>query len=151
MEQDHIMIYWLVAGIVFLFAEVGLPGVGLLFVGCGALTVGMLLNLSLIASGNTLLQAVIFFAATAAWVLVLWKPMQKLKLGKHKTSYNNMIGDSAVISEKGLDKTHGGEVIWSGTIMKAKLDEHSGIEILQPGTPVIIKNVVGNTLVITPK
>ncbi len=66
MEQDPTMIYWLVGGVTLLIVEVLSPGIGLLFTGCGALTVGMLLNFSLISSDNILLQAVVFFAATAA-------------------------------------------------------------------------------------
>lgn len=149
--ENEIMIYWLAAGIVFFIAEMAIPGVGLLFAGCGALTVGMLLNFSFIGPANQLLQALVFVIATGLWTLVLWKPMQKFRIGKNRVPYHNMIGETAVVSEKGLNKTHGGEVIWSGAIMKAKFDDRTTVEQLEPGRQVVIKEITGNTLIVTPK
>lgn len=145
------MIYWLVAGIVFFIAEMAIPGIGLLFAGFGALTVGMLLNFSFIEQSNTLLQALVFVVSTALWALVLWKPLQKLRMGKNKVPYNNIVGETAVVSEKGISKAHGGEVVWSGAIMRAKFDDRTLVEQLEPGKQVIIKEITGNTLIVTPK
>lgn len=145
------MIYWLVAGVVLFLTEIGMPGVGLMFAGCGALTVGLLLNFSFIALDDTLLQAVIFFASTPLWALLLWKPIQKCKLGKSKAIYRNIIGEIATVGTKGVNKASGGEVSWSGTIMKAKLAENSNVEKLESGATVVVKDVVGNTLIVTPQ
>ncbi len=145
------MIYWLGAGVIFFVAEMAMPGVGLLFFGCGALTVGMLLDFSFIAHDNTLLQALVFVVSTALWTIILWKPMQKSRIGKNKSQYHNMIGETAIVGEKGLHKINGGEVVWSGAIMKAKLDERATVEQIESGRQVIIKEITGNTLIVTPK
>ncbi len=145
------MVYWLVAGVVFFIAEMAIPGIGLLFAGCGALTVGMLLNFSLIAVDDNLQQMLAFVIATILWTLVLWKPMQKFRQGKNKVPYNNIVGETAIVGEKGLHKVNGGDVVWSGAIMKAKLDERTTVEQLEAGRHVIIKEISGNTLIVTPK
>ncbi len=149
MEQN-IMVMWLVGGVILFLAEMGMPGIGLLFAGCGALTVGMLLNFSFISVDDTLMQAFVFVSSTAVWTILLWNPIQKLKLGKNKTPYHNIIGETAIVGEKGLHKIHGGEVLWSGANMKAKLVD-SDIEHLEPGKQVIVKEITGNTLIVTPK
>ncbi|MEK6746471.1 MAG: NfeD family protein [Pseudomonadota bacterium] len=149
--EHNVMIVWLVVGVIFLIAEIGVPGVGLLFAGLGALTVGMGLNFLLIPLDDILLQILVFVVSTALWALVLWKPMQKLKLGKTKASYHNIIGDTASVGEKGISKTHGGEVVWSGAIMKAKLAESSPVEKLESGAQVVIKDITGNVLTVAPK
>ena len=144
------MVIWLVAGVILFAAEMVMPGIGLLFAGCGALTVGMLLNFSLISVDDTLMQAFVFVSSTAVWTILLWNPIQKLRLGKNKTSYHNIIGETAIVGEKGLHRIHGGEVLWSGANMKARLVD-SDIEHLESGKQVIVKEITGNTLIVTPK
>ncbi len=149
--EPNLMVIWLVAGVVLLIAEMGVPGVGLLFAGCGSLTVGMLLNFSIISPEDKLLQALVFVVSTAVWAVILWKPIQKLKLGKGKATYHNIIGETAVVGEKGLHKIHGGEVVWSGANMKAKLAEPVTVEKLESGAQVVIKDISGNVLTVAPK
>lgn len=149
--EHNVLIAWLAAGIILFVAEMLIPGIGFLFAGCGALMVGMLLNFSLIAIDNYLLQILIFVCATAAWTVILWKPIQKLKSGRNKTPYQNIIGEIAVVSGKGLNKTDGGEVVWSGANMRAKLHGHSAVEQLEAGRQVIIKEINGNILTVIPK
>lgn len=145
------MIVWLVVGVVLFIAEMIVPGIGLLFAGCAALTVGMLLNFSVVPVDNSLLHLLIFVGATVAWTVILWKPIQKLRLGRNKTSYNNIIGETAIVTDKGLSKTQGGEVFWSGANMRAKLDEKSTVQHLETGSQVIIKEINGNVLTVIPK
>jgi len=149
--ENHIMIYWLVAGVAFFIAEMAIPGIGLLFAGFGALSVGMLLNFSLLSVDGNLQQMLAFVVFTILWTLILWKPMQKFRIGKNKTPYHNIIGETAIVGEKGLHRINGGEVVWSGANMKAKLDERASIEQLDAGKQVVIKEITGNTLIVTPK
>ncbi len=151
MELDP-MILWLIAGVVFMVVEMAvITGVGFLFAGLGAITVGGTLSFSLIPSDNTLLQLVLFLAATALWSVALWKPLQKMRMGKNKKSYNNIVGETAIVGDAGLNRITGGEVKWSGTIMKARLAEHAGVDNLAAGSQVIVKEINGNTLTVTPK
>ncbi len=142
-------ITWLLAGIVFLALEaVGLPGIGLMFAGLGAFSVGIWLNLS--PDTNTLTQFVIFFCATTVWAGFLWKPLQKFRIGK-SGGYKNMVGDTAFISGNGLQKGAVGEASWSGTIMKAELASDAVVDSMATGEQVIIISVSGNTLLVKPK
>jgi|CXWL01.1.fsa_nt_gi membrane protein implicated in regulation of membrane protease activity len=149
--EPNLMVIWLVAGVVLFIGEMMIPAVGMLFAGCGALTVGMLLNFKIISLEDALLQTLVFVVATVLWTLLLWKPIKRLRLGNNKIPYHNIIGETAIVGEKGLHKVHGGEVLWSGAIMKAKLAEHSEVENLDSGKHVIVKEITGNTLIVAPK
>jgi membrane protein implicated in regulation of membrane protease activity len=143
---------WLGAGILFLLAEaLGVSGVGLMFAGLGAITVGVILSFELIAAEATLMQFIAFFITSAAWTLLLWKPLQKFRLSQRSGGYSNMVGDTAYIGSHGLARGETGEASWSGTIMKAQLAPDAGAEKLEGGAPVIITDVTGNTLIVKPK
>jgi membrane protein implicated in regulation of membrane protease activity len=143
---------WFAVGLAFLlFEAVGIPGAGLLFAGLGAFTVGTLLNLELIASDATTMQFIVFLLATALWTLILWKPMRRFYSTRNEGGYKNMVGDTAYIGTGGLIKGHAGEATWSGTIMKAKLAESSGVDKVEPGSQVEIVDVSGATLIVKPK
>jgi membrane protein implicated in regulation of membrane protease activity len=146
--EISIMVLWLVIGVLLFFAEMILPGIGLLFAGFAALTVGLLLNFHMIGSEDYLLQALIFVVSTAIWTACLWKPLKKFRCGK--TTYNNIVGETATVSKKGVTK-NGGEVVWSGSVMKAKLADNSPVESIESGETVIIKEISGNILTVIPK
>lgn len=141
---------WLAVGVVLLLAEaIGASGVGLLFTGLGALAVGGALYGGMLASDAYVAQFALFFAVSAVWAALLWKPMQKFR-GQHKrSSYNNIVGDTAIVAAGGLSRTAGGNVAWSGTIMKAELAGHD--EALDEGAQVVITDVRGATLTVRPK
>ena len=145
------MILWLVAGVLLFVGEVTLPAVGFLFASFGALTVGMLLNLGVVSVDDTLLQILIFLASTALWTLILWKHLQKSRSGKNRAAYSNIVGETAKVADNGISRIGGGEVVWSGAIMKAKLADNVNIERLEAGTMVTIKEINGNVLTVNPK
>ncbi len=151
MEPTTLSYSWLIAGVILLLAEaLGVSGVGLLFAGLGAMSVGILLKAGALGEGETLLQAVSFLAATALWALALWKPMRRYYSGKTKGGYNNMIGETAYVGSGGLKKGHDGEATWSGTIMKARLADDAQVAQVEGGSAVEIIEVKGATLVVRP-
>lgn len=147
-----IMYIWLLAGVLLLAAEaLGASGVGLMFAGLGSLTVGMLLSFGIVAEDASILQFTLFFAATALWTALLWKPLQKFKLPKQGGGYNNIIGDTAYVGSAGLTKGIAGEVTWSGTIMKAELATDANAQKLEAGSQVTIVETTGAKLIVKPK
>lgn len=143
---------WLLASVAFLALEaLGLPGVGFLFAGLGALLVGALTGFGAIAAGSVTAQWIIFFAATGAFAVLLWKPLQKFHVNRRSHSYSNMVGDTAYVGSNGLKKNAVGEVTWSGTIMRAELAKDAGVESLSAGTAVVIAGVEGAKLIVKPK
>ena len=150
MIENQIIIAWLAFGVLLFATELLIPGLGLMFAGFGALTTGMLLNFSIIPDNNHLFQAVIFLGSSAAWTFLLWNPLKKARFGKKRISYNNIVGEFATVGEKGIDKENGGDVKWSGTIMRAKLSPNTDVEYLQSGENVRIEAVSGNILIVTP-
>ena len=75
--------------------------------------------------------------------------MQKFRGAHKRGGYSNIVGDVAVVAAGGLEKGTGGNVTWSGTIMKAELAGHS--QRLEEGAQVVISDVRGATLVVHPK
>lgn len=143
---------WLIAGVVFMALEaLGAPGVGFLFAGLGAVTVGSTVYFGMVAEDATVLQFTLFFVATAAWAFLLWKPLQKFHLSNKPQGYSNMVGDTAYVGSSGLHMGKEGEVTWSGTIMKARLESGASVMSLAPGDAVIITDVKGATLIVKPK
>lgn len=139
---------WLLLGVTCLGAEaMGVTGVGLLFAGLGALTVGSLITA--MPDLTPLQQGVLFFATTGLWAIFLWKPLQKYRGKSDNGGYRNMIGDTVFIGAAGLQPNETGEATWSGTIMRAQLAE--GSPSLAPGAQAVITEVSGNTLVVKPK
>lgn len=144
--------YWLLAGVTLLVLEaVGLPGVGLLFAGLGALTVGGLIDIGVVDAGQGLTQALAFLLATSAWTAMLWRPMRRFYSNQNKTGYNNMVGETAYAGNGGLSKGAVGEATWSGTIMRATLAADAGVDSVESGAPLVIVEVKGATLIVRPR
>lgn len=143
---------WLIAGVVFLAIEaVGVPGVGFMFAGLGALLVGALMSLDIVATEAATTQWIVFFAASAVSAILLWKPLQRFHISRQSHSYSNMIGDTAYVGSQGLKKDAIGEVTWSGTIMRAELAADAQVENLSAGAAVTIADVEGAKLIVKPK
>lgn len=141
---------WLTAGILFLAIEaLGVPGVGMLFAGLGAIATGVFIYFGSIAATDTITQFVCFFAASGLAAAILWKPLKRFRIGKQDQKFNNMVGDTGTVS-KTVSKD-GGEVKWSGTQMHARLSVEAGVDSLAPEAKVIITAVEGATLIVKPK
>ena len=146
-----IMYIWLIAGVLFFALEaLGISGIGFLFAGFGATTVGSLVYYSVLPQDALINQFVVFFIATAAWAILLWKPLQRFRLRSPAQGYNNMIGETAYVGASGIDEK-GGEVTWSGTIMKAQIAQGVSAKRLDAGSQVTIVDIVGTTLMVKPK
>lgn len=141
---------WLMAGAVLVAVEIlFITGMGFLFAGLAAFTVGTAIAMEWLPADATAAQAATFLLMTALWAVILWKPLKKwLKTGTDE-AYSNIIGNSATVESPGLEKGKTGTVRWSGTLMKAQIDHGCAHHTLAPGTEVRITAVKGNTLTVT--
>lgn len=141
---------WLIAGALLIIIEISLfSGIGFLFTGLGAITVGAGLILGWIDSLPG--QFIIFFLSTAFWTAILWKPLKSFIAGK-ESGFDDMVGSTAVVFGQSIEKGKMGEVKWSGTIMKCKFDpEAEELEMIAPETEVIISAVSKGILIIREK
>ena len=151
MGNMNIVYVWLLAGVIFVAAEaLGISGIGLLFAGLGAVSTGAAIHLGFAAEDNNVVQFLIFFIATALWALILWKPLKHFRQ-RQRGHYSNIVGETAYAGSQGLSKKSGGEVTWSGTIMKAQLIPDSPLDHLEAASQVVIVAVKGATLIVKPK
>jgi len=150
--KTHTEYVWLAAGVVLVAADaLGLTGLGLMFAGLGAAMTGTAILLGVVDAAAHVQQGIIFFAATALWAALLWKPMQRLRVGNKHSEYNNIVGETAYVGSNGIDKRNGGEVTWSGTIMKAQLAKNVQVDRIEAGSQVTIVEVSGATLFVKPR
>lgn len=141
-------ILWLIAGAVFIATEMFIvPGVGFLFAGIAAIVVGAAIELGLLDIANTTVQFILFFVISCGSAAVLWKKLKR----NHGPSYHNMIGSEATVAAPGLSGTTEGQVKWSGTLMRARISDGAGVDVLPEGTPVTIRRVEGTLVYVTPK
>lgn len=142
---------WLIAGVLLFAAEaMGISGIGLMFAGIGAVMAGLAVSVGLVAVDALVAQWIVFFAFSAVSAALLWKPLQRLRVGKHHGNYSNIVGETAYVGSGGVTK-ESGEVTWSGTIMRAQLIPDAVVERLEPGTQVVIVDLRGITLHVKPK
>lgn len=145
---------WLIIGVLCIsFEAFGISGVGFFFAGLAALCVGVLVELGVIGVDSMLLQIAAFCTFTVAWAFLLWKPLRRFRmnLGKSEAGYSNMIGETAIVSGAGLKAGKTGDVIWSGTVMKAELAPSVGDVEVTTGSQVVIVSIRGATLIVEPK
>lgn len=141
-------ILWLVAGALFIALEIfGMPGIGFLFAGIGALVVGALIEFGAIGADAVALQFVIFFAFACVSAVLIWKKLKNNTV----PVYSNMVGTEAIVASPGLSGGSEGQVQWSGTLMRARLAPDAGVDVLSEGTYVTIKAIEGTLLLVAPK
>jgi membrane protein implicated in regulation of membrane protease activity len=141
---------WLIAGALLIILEIVLiPGIGFLFVGLGAITVGGGLIVGWVDSLAN--QFILFFLSTALWAALLWKPLKSFISGK-ESGFDDMVGSTAIVMGQSIQKGMTGEVKWSGTIMKCQFDpEAEGVDRIAPETEVVITGVSKGILIVRPK
>lgn len=130
---------WFILAIIFIVLEVVLGfTIVLLFAAFASFSVGLLVTLGSLSEDSTVTQISLFFALSAVWTILLWKPLKRM-LAKRSESegVHSYIGQEVVLIDDTLEKGHIGDAKWSGTIRKIKIAEdakelkyHSG-EILK--------------------
>ena len=124
-------------------------GVGFLFAALGAISVGAFLIFGLI--DNLVHQFILFFAATAFWTALFWRPLKQFIAGRD-SGFNDMVGSTAIVYDKPLEIGKIGQIKWSGTIMKCELvAEAPGENTIDQGSEVTITGVSKGILMVRAK
>jgi len=141
---------WLLVGALLIIIEIVVfSGIGFLFTGLGAITVGAGLIGGWVDSLSA--QFIIFFLSTAFWTAILWMPLKKFIAGK-ESGFDDMVGSTAVVFGQSIEKGKIGQVKWSGTIMKCQFDSKTEEpERVAPETEVIITAVSKGILIVRAK
>jgi membrane protein implicated in regulation of membrane protease activity len=138
---------WIFLGIVFILSEFTfIPGIGLLFVGLGALTTSTLIYY---IPELPLPQIAIVGIISFIWFLCLWWPLKKFLKGKSKAgpNYFDIVGMQVEVIDMDIEPNSLGRVSWSGTTMNARLkgaDIGHGVKV---GEKLYVLEVKGNVLI----
>ena len=148
-SPDHIAIAWLLFGAICICVEAfGVPGIGFLFAGLAAITIGGFLSFDILASESFISQIAWFLILSFAWGILLWKPFKRLQTIRHK-AFHSMIGQTATIVKYPLKKHTKGVVKWSGTTLTAQLDDSCKKDTINVGEEVTILAIIGSTVTVT--
>lgn len=139
---------WLLAGALLIVLEVTIaPTLVLFLAGLSALTISLLLGLEVIAPSATIYQVGLWALCSGLYAVALWKPLKRWRFSAKSETYHNIVGGSVrVISA--ITKQQPGSVEWSGTTMRALLDESASVSTLEAGETGEITAVKGTILYI---
>jgi len=143
---DHMAVaFWASAAVVFLALEaLAISGIGFLFAGIAALTLGFLVAFGVAPAEKPLTQLCYFLFLTGIWAAALWAPMRKItRRSKSESPYNNFEG-AARVEGAPLRKGEYGAIRWSGADMRARLDASETGDEIEAGAEVSIVRVEGN-------
>lgn len=147
---ENIDIIWLLFGALLMAIEViFIPGVGFLFGGLAALTIGIAVARHWLPYDDYIMQFGWFFAAAILWTILLWYPLKRFLKHPH-SDFSNIVGSTAVVLKKPLTKEKRGVVKWSGTNMSAILDTKSEADLVPVGEEVEVVRTKGNMLIVCP-
>jgi membrane protein implicated in regulation of membrane protease activity len=143
------IVTWSLIGMLLMGLEIfGLQGIGILFTGFSAITVAFLIYLNPDMVDNIGLQLVYFFFCTAGWATILWLPLKKIIRYGDNGDYSNIINTYAT-THKNMKKNEVGEVIWSGTRMRAMIDDENPEDFIPEKTTVKVIAVIDGLFYIT--
>ncbi len=136
---------WIISGFILILAEfIIFPGLGILFLGLGALTNAILTSKYDISLQYQLFSFGLF---SCLWFVLLWWPLNHYVYKKNLANdYQDIVGNEAEVLSQNLSSTALGQIKWSGTILNAKLQSLSNDEnqIAIKGEIVLIKKIEGN-------
>lgn len=141
---------WLIVGFCCIAIEFStIPGIGFLFLGFGALSVSGVLYFYPALEDLIHYQLAALGILSFGWFLLLWWPLKRF-IYRKKTKAGgesfNLIGSQVKVFDGPIKPLQLGKVMWSGTIMNAKL-AHSELEEAQVGEILHILEVQGNILI----
>jgi membrane protein implicated in regulation of membrane protease activity len=120
------ILVWFLVGLVFLLAELALPGFVIIFFGIGAWITALLLLLGLLKSFNS--QLLVFLATSVASLIIFRKKGRSIFEGKTSgklapdQSLDDIKGEKVVVVEAILPEKVGGKVEFHGTLWEAESD-----------------------------
>lgn len=143
-----IPIFWFLAGTILVLIEVfAIPGLGFLFAGLGAITLGGLITYGVIAEVTVAAQIAYFFLFTSIWAAILWAPLRKFSKNSKTKQFENLKGTyGSVENKEGLIAGKIGYIKWSGAKMRAAIVEGSETKSIAFGENVWVHDQVDGVL-----
>ena len=143
-----VAVIWLLVGAGLIALEVTLaPGIGFLFAGLAAIITGAAIEFGMVGADDSIAQAAVFLIATSVFAALLWKRLKAWRRNPSAPLYSNIVGTDAVVVGT-LNPGEEGNVQWSGTLMRAKLE---GTAPLTKGATVTVIAIDGNVLTVKSK
>ena len=121
--MEHTSLIWFVVGIVFLFAELIMPGFIIFFFGIGGLITSLLTYIFNIES--VIIQIIIFLVSSLLSLVLLRKYFSKLfkgKIGSEKNLKDEFIGKRAIVIKEIKPNSLKGKIEFNGTHWEADSD-----------------------------
>lgn len=147
-------VFWLILAVLLIILEVSLGfTIVLFFSGLAAFSVSILLYMNVISSQEVISQFAVFFVATAFWGVILWKPLKKIvkDISRNPDQYKNIIGEDCIVEDVKITRDRPGTVKWSGTLVRASIDQSNKRDEVFKDDVLVITNIVDNIFIIKDK
>ena len=144
-------IIWALIGIALLSIEAfALQGMGILFAGFAAISLGVsIFNNPEAFDGEIGKQFSYFFGYTIGWAALLWLPLKYFYGYASEDEYKNIIGTYGTVEENfGRDEI--GKLRWSGTTVRAKIDDTSVATDLKAKSHVRVTAIKDGVYIVKP-
>lgn len=144
-------IIWSLIGIGLLCVEIFfIQGMGVLFMGFAAITVGITMYIHPdLEYANLAVKIVYFLLFTTMWGALLWYPLKSFCGYSCENDYKNIVGTLGIVSDVVTKETLG-NMRWSGTTVKCKVDPESNYNSIKPETHVRVTGLVDNIFIVSP-
>lgn len=155
------IVLWLAVGVIFLSVNKMVSRYNLTYAAYSAFTVAVFLMIGIMRLPDpdiapyyiffVIGQIMCFALGIGAFAFIFRDTEPKSKLGRSKEFYDNIIGKTVEIGENGMNSVSGGKVTLAGETYQAKLAEDIEMKSAVAGTKMMVKEVIGDTLILIPK
>lgn len=156
------LVIWLVVGVIFLVADKFINRFNLLYAAYAAFTIAAFLMIGIMRMPDpdimpyyhyfVVAQIICFIITIFAWKFIFRDTTQKSNLStEEKEFYKSIVDKTVEVGVNGINSVSGGEVIFAGKTLKAKLAKDIDSDSVEAGAKMLVREVDGDTLIVVAK
>ncbi len=156
------LVIWLVVGVIFFVADKFITRFNLLYAAYAAFTIAAFLMIGIMRMPDpdimpyyhyfVVAQIICFIITIFAWKFIFRDTTQKSNLStEEKEFYKSIVDKTVEVGVNGINSVSGGEVIFAGKTLKAKLAKDVDSDSVEAGTKMLVREVDGDTLIVVAK
>ena len=134
--------FWFLLAIIFIIIEINITSLFFFFLSTSSICV--ILVQIFIPNLSYIDQIALFFIFSLLLGLIFYRPLKNSLKNKQTTNYNNIENTTGIVTKRDLIFGYTGEIKWSGTICKAKIDPDFKQDVISLDSHVTVTKIEGN-------